>query len=37
VQHARRFGWDATVDHLLTAYTGAMTGAAARETYTPAR
>jgi D-inositol-3-phosphate glycosyltransferase len=37
VQHARRFGWDATVDHLLTAYTGAMSAAAARETYTPAR
>ena len=36
VRHAARFGWSATVDHLLAVYSGAMADAAAREPVTPA-
>ena len=36
VRHARRFGWHATVDHLLAVYAGAMNAPLASETFTPA-
>jgi D-inositol-3-phosphate glycosyltransferase len=37
VRHASQFGWDVTVDHLLTVYSGAMSASPAPHTYTPAR
>jgi D-inositol-3-phosphate glycosyltransferase len=36
VQHARRFGWGATVDRLLAVYDGAMSAPVPHETYTHA-
>ncbi len=36
VRHASRFGWGATVDHLLTVYSGAINTSLASQTFTPA-